>query len=235
MSASPGRSSLRPSARRRRTRPASSPTGTMKAPKSMATALDEGRLTTAGDPYAGRYAAVDPRAAPGAPGVVLVRSWLPAAPLGLRTGPPDEPFADEKLDEPDWLGVPATVAGACGRVPPGTPGSFGRLDGEGGGGEHEQSEEGEEISNATDATRVGGAGGRDVTPDDESNGDADEGTREGAVGRESGGGGVIRGVAAVVSGAEGVATVADVETMGIDGVVTVVDGSDCAATVVVGT
>jgi hypothetical protein len=166
---------------------------------------------------------------------VLVRSWLPAAPLGLRTGPPDEPFADEKLDEPDWLAVPAAVAGACWRVPPVTPGSFGRLDGEGGGGEHEQSEEGEETSDATDVTRVGGAGGRDVTRDDESNGDAGEGTGEGAVGREAGGGGVTRGVAAVVSGSEGVATVADVETMGIDGVVTVVDGSDCAATVVVGT
>jgi hypothetical protein len=183
----------------------------MKAPKSSATALDEGRLTTAGEPYAGRYAAVDPRAAPGASRVVLVRSWLPAAPLGLRTGPPDEPFADEKRDEPDWLAVPAAVAGACGRVPPGTAGSFGRLDVEGGGGEHEQSEEGEEISDATDVTRVGVAGG------------------------EAGGGGVTRGDAAVVSGAEGVATVAGVETMGIDGVVTVVDGSDGAATVVVGT
>jgi hypothetical protein len=153
----------------------------------------------------------------------------------LRAGPPDEPFADEKLDEPEWLAVPAAVAGACGRVPPGTRGSFGRLDGEGGGGEHEQSEEGEEISDATDVTRVGGAGGCDVTPDEESNGDADEGTREGAVGTEAGGGGVTGGVAAAVSGAEGVATVADVETIGIDGVVAVVDGSDWAATVVVGT
>jgi hypothetical protein len=127
---------------------------------------------------------------------------VPAAPLGLRTGPPDEPFADETFDEPDWLAVPAAVAGACGRVAPGTSGSFGRLDGEGGGGEHEQSEEGEETSDATDV---------------------------------AGGGGVTRGVAAVVAGAEGVVTVADVETIGIDGVVTVVDGSDGAATVVVGT